>query len=198
MRHRLIVVAALAAGVLAAVPGCTGGTAATGTRSATIAGPGRGTPGTAPAGPTRQLVSHAPGSPRWGSGPVPASCPVTVPRQARQPAGANGAGDGLRWYGNGAVWVLLSVSGVLGSDPQQRPWASKVPWWRSVPGVLTIHAQPVGGRAAGFHADVPSGYDPTGFQPSGLYWPRLGCWRVTGTIAGQPLTFTVWVKAGYG
>jgi len=194
MRHRLIVVAALAAGVLAAVPGCTGGTAATGTRSATIAGPGRGAHGIASAEPARQPVSHAPGSP----GTVPASCPVTVPRQARQPAGANGAGDGLRWYGNGAVWVLLSVSGVLGSDPQQRPWASKVPWWRTVPGVLTIHAQPVGGRAAGFHADVPSGYDPTGFQPSGLYWPRLGCWQVTGTIAGQALTFTVWVKAGYG
>jgi len=196
MLRRLVVAAALAAGMSVAVPGCTGGTATTGTGVATSAGPGRGSPGTAPAGPARQSVSHAAGSP--GSGPVPASCPVTVPRQVRQPAGANDAGDGLRWYGNAAVWVLLSVSGVLGSDPQQRPWASKVPWWRSVPGVLTIHAQPVGGRAAGFHADVPSGYDPTGFQPSGLYWPRLGCWRVTGTIAGQSLTFTVWVKAGYG
>jgi hypothetical protein len=194
MLHRLIVVAVLAAGVSVAVPGCTGGTATTGTGSATIAGPGRGAPGTASAGPARQPVSHAPGSP----GPVPASCPVTVPRQARQPAGANDAGGGLRWYGNGAVWVLLSVSGVLGADPQQRPWASKVPWWRSVPGVLTIHARPVGTRAAGFHADIPSGYDPTGFQPSGLYWPRLGCWQVTGTLAGRALTFTVWVKAGYG
>jgi hypothetical protein len=129
---------------------------------------------------------------------VPASCPVTVPRQARQPAGA-GVSDGLRWYGDAAVWVLLPVSGALGTDSQQqRPWYSKVPWWRTVPGVLTIRAQPVGGRVAGFRADVPSGYNAAGFQPSGLYWPRLGCWQVTGTIAGQTLTFIVWVKAGYG
>ena len=80
-----------------------------------------------------------------------------------------GASDRMRWYGNAAVWVLLSVSGVLGTDPQrQRPWFTKVPWWRTVPGVLTIRARPVGGRVAGFHADVPSGYAPTGFQPSGL------------------------------
>lgn len=110
MLHRLIAVAALAAGMSVAVPGCTGGTATTGTGPATVAGPGRGSPGNAPAGPARQPVSHAPGSP----GPVPASCPVTVPRQARQPVGAS---DGLRWYGNAAVWVLLSVSGVLGTDP---------------------------------------------------------------------------------
>ena len=192
MLHRLIVVAALAAGLSVAVPGCTGGTAGTGAGPAAGAGPSRGAPGTAPAGPMRQPVSDPSRSP----GPVPAGCPVTVPRQARQPADAS---DGLRWYGNAAVWVLLSVSGVLGTDPQQRrPWYSKVPWWRTVPGVLTIRAGPVGGLAAGFHADVPSGYDPTGFQPSGLYWPRLGCWQVTGTIAGQALTFTVWVKAGYG
>jgi hypothetical protein len=192
MLHRLIVVAALAAAMSVALPGCTGGTTTTGTGPATIAGPGRGSPGTARAGPARQPISQAPGFLE----PVPASCPVTVPMQARQPADAS---DGLRWYGNAAVWVLLSVSGVLGTDPQQqRPWYSKVPWWRTVPGVLTIHARPVGGRAAGFHADVSSGYGATGFQPSGLYWPRLGCWRVTGTIAGQALTFTVWVKAGYG
>ena len=192
MLHRLIVVAALAAGLSVAVPGCTGGTAGTGAGPAAGARPSRGAPGTAPAGPMRQPVSHPSRLPV----PVPAGCPVTVPRQARQPADAS---DGLRWYGNAAVWVLLSVSGVLGTDPQQRrPWYSKVPWWRTVPGVLTIRAGPVGGLAAGFHADVPSGYDPTGFQPSGLYWPRLGCWQVTGTIAGQALTFTVWVKAGYG
>jgi len=194
MLHRLIVVAALAVGMSVAVPGCTGGTAGTAAGPAAVTGPGRGSPGIAPAGSARQPASQAPGSP--GRGPVPASCPVTVPRQARQPADAS---DGLRWYGNAAVWVLLSVSGVLGSDPQQQwPYSSKVPWWRTVPGVLTIRARPVGGPVAGFRADVPSGYDPTGFQPSGLYWQRLGCWQVTGTIAGQALTFTVWVKAGYG
>jgi hypothetical protein len=192
MLHRLIVVAALAAGLSVAVPGCTGGRAGIGAGPAAVAGPSGGSPEIPSAGPTRPPVSHAPGSP----GPVPEGCPVTVPRQARQPTGAS---DGLRWYGNAAAWVLLSVSGVLGTDPQQqRPWYSKVPWWRTVPGVLTIRARPVGGLVAGFHADVPSGYAPTGFQPSGLYWPRLGCWQVTGTIAGQALTFTVWVKAGYG
>ena len=190
MLHRRIVVAALAVGV--SVAGCTGGTAGTGAGPAAVTGPGRGSPGIAPTGSARQPVSRAPSSP----GAMPASCPVTVPRQARQPVGAS---DGQRWYGNAAVWVLLGVSGELGTDPgQRRPWYGKVPWWRTVPGTLTIRAQPIGSPVAGFHADVPSGYGPTGFQPSGLYWPRLGCWQVTGTIAGQALTFTVWVKAGYG
>ena len=103
------------------------------------------------------------------------------------------------WYGNEALWVEVPAQGIL---PAMHPygtrwateWGIKFPWWRLIPGTLVIAARRLDGPSAGFHSQVPVGYGRTGFTPSGLYWPRPGCWQVTGTISGHSLTLVAWVK----
>jgi hypothetical protein len=105
------------------------------------------------------------------------------------------------WYGNTALWVGVPLHGVLPAmHPYATPWAAewgtKFPWWRVIPGKLTITARRLDGPSAGFHSQVADahGYGKAGFVPSGLYWPEPGCWQVTGTIAGHSLTFVGWVR----
>ncbi len=78
----------------------------------------------------------------------------------------------------------------------QREWGTKFPWWQAIPGRLTITAQRLDGPIAGFHSRVagPNDTGHTGFVSSGLYWPSLGCWRVTGAVSGHSLTFVAWVR----
>jgi hypothetical protein len=98
------------------------------------------------------------------------------------------------WYGNDALWVGLPPTGVLPADPQPQGLSTKFPWWRALPGRLTIQAQRLDGPTGAFTADVPAGYGDLGFQPTGLNWAVPGCWRVTGTVHNKSLTFTVWVQ----
>ena len=137
---------------------------------------------------------------------VPASCPVTRPvPHASAPAGVTGMvlPVPFGWYGNGALWVAVPTRGILPAGrPYGTPWAAsqwgtKFPWWRVIPGKLTITGHRMGGPVAGFHTVVADvhGYGKTGFTPSALYWPKLGCWQVTGTVAGRSLAIVVWVKA---
>jgi hypothetical protein len=102
------------------------------------------------------------------------------------------------WYGDSALWVALPAGGVL---PAMRTslwpgeWGTKFPWWRLIRGNLTITARRLGGSDEGFHGQVPSGYGTIGFTPSGLIWPKLGCWQVTGTVDGHSLTLVMLVRA---
>jgi hypothetical protein len=103
------------------------------------------------------------------------------------------------WYGNSALWVGVPTGGVLPAQRDYqwpREWGTKFPWWRAIPGKLTITARRLDGPSAGFHGEVPDGYGRFGFVPSDLVWPKPGCWQVTGTIAGRSLTFVTRVKLG--
>jgi hypothetical protein len=133
-----------------------------------------------------------------------AHCPVTRPmRHLSAPTGAVTGGLGVPngWYGNAALRVAVPTRGVL---PAGRPygsqwpgeWGTKFPWWRLIPGKLTITARRLDGPSAGFHAEIAGpGYGKLGFQPSGLIWPEPGCWQVTGTVASHSLTIVVRVRA---
>lgn len=102
------------------------------------------------------------------------------------------------WYGNAALWVAVPADGVLPAMlTSQWPgeWGTKFPWWRLIAGDLTITARSLGGPDGEFHGEVPSGYGKTGFIPSGLIWPKLGCWQVTGTVDGHSLTLVMRVQA---
>jgi hypothetical protein len=68
-----------------------------------------------------------------------------------------------------------------------------------VPGVrgkLAITGQRLDASAPPLTASIPSGYGMRGFQPSGISFPTEGCWRVTGIVGGEKLTFvTLILKA---
>ncbi len=99
------------------------------------------------------------------------------------------------WYGNDALWVRLPPTGVLPAEPGPTGGVgTKFPWWRTLPGKLLVTAQRLDGPTGSFTADIPDGYGDLGFQVSGLGWSTPGCWRVTGTVRGHSLTFTVWVQ----
>jgi hypothetical protein len=132
---------------------------------------------------------------------APASCPVTRPMPHAAP-GKNlmyALGVPFGWYGNTALRVEVPSQGVL---PAMHPtgsawaneWGTKFPWWRLVPGNLTIAAHRLDGPSRGFHGTVASGYGRLGFISAGLIWPAPGCWQVTGTVSGHSLTFVTWVK----
>jgi hypothetical protein len=81
---------------------------------------------------------------------------------------------------------IIGPNGELGMK-----WA----WWRGVAGYLTIEGRRLDAPAPPLIGEVPDGYGPRGFQPSGLVFPTVGCWEVTGRVGDSSLTFvTVVVK----
>jgi len=169
------------------------------------------TPRTSPVTATISTPSATPGSTSatelaqpWITAQPPAHCPVTRSTpdvRPSPPVNPDALVPSARpvpyvrdWYGNDALWVGLPPTGVLPAYPDPHGLATKFPWWRALPGRLTIQAQRLDGPTGAFTADVPDGYGDLGFQVSGLSWGAAGCWRVTGTVHNRSLTFTLWVQ----
>jgi hypothetical protein len=155
------------------------------------------------------LASRSPASPaRTASsaqGPARQGCPVTkAVRHATPPASIDATGPKpvpyvYDWFGNDALWVRLPLLGNLPAmrDPALGAWATKFPWWRIIPGALTITARRLDGPTGHFSGNpgTVDSYGTAGFDPSYLVWPSLGCWQVTGTVANQSLTIVMHVQA---
>jgi hypothetical protein len=129
---------------------------------------------------------------------TPASCPVTHPNGKQPPAGEHVFGRGPGGHGNDALWTNLWTwgEGAIHVPPAHvQPDGSlggmKWPWWRGVPGRLTIEGERLDADAPPLQADIPEGYGDVGFQVSGLIFPTAGCWQVTGRVGGSSLTFVV-------
>jgi hypothetical protein len=89
---------------------------------------------------------------------------------------------------------LLNVSGEI--KPIIRRDGSmwwKLPWWRLVPGHLTISGRRLDAPAPPLIPVVPNGYGLGGFQASGVIFPRQGCWQITGKLPGASVTFVLLV-----
>lgn len=144
---------------------------------------------TAGAGPKAEAV-HPPGELK--------DCPVTLPA-AQGPADAT-AENFFGWgasYGNGKLWVGgLGKDGVLALTPEDDgTFGNKFGWWRSVEGRLSITGKRIDAPSARpAVGNVPDGYGPSGFQSSGVTFPELGCWEVTGQLdTGTSITFITYV-----
>jgi hypothetical protein len=130
---------------------------------------------------------------------APASCPVTLGSPLLTPPSpidpsVDPAGLPGNWYGIAALWTRLPPRGVLPTHSNgTEPFTTKFPWWREVPGELVVRAQRLDGPSEGFRSEIPDGYGDRGFQPTDLIWPSPGCWRVTGSVAGQTVSFVSWV-----
>lgn len=132
-------------------------------------------------------------------------CPVTIPTREVQP----NAGFGPAGFNYGGRWIRAHLSwpgGVLPAGELQGGGSyatvssdgsiyTKVGWWRGLAGKLTIAGRRLDRKAPPLQASVPGGYGATGFVPSGLTFPTVGCWRVVGSLGQARLIFVVRVRA---
>ena len=144
---------------------------------------------------------------RSGSPAAIAPCPVTVPTRAATPDAGFGP-NGFN-YGNPRLRVQLWPGGILraGILPDGGSFATihsdgsiraKVGWWVRDPAKLVIVGERLDRTAPPIRAHIPPGYGPQydigaslGFQPTGLVFPTVGCWRITGKAGTARLTFVV-------
>jgi hypothetical protein len=106
-------------------------------------------------------------------------------------------------HGNGSLWIALwwPRRGVLaGVAPDGSVEATieadgsihlKVGWYRGLNGRLRIAGRRLDGTARPLRAFVPDGYGPRGFQVTGLIFPTVGCWQITGRVGRATLAFVV-------
>lgn len=147
---------------------------------------------------TGHTASHpAPSGPGSSAAHYVTVCPVTRPSGSYQTAGS-----GSLNYGNQSLYTNLWPHGTLragklasgGSYATVKADGSiyaKLGWWRSSPGTLTISGQRLDAPAPPLRADVPAGYGEAGFQPSGITFPSIGCWKVEGHLGSAALAFVV-------
>lgn len=75
----------------------------------------------------------------------------------------------------------------------------KFGWTRGVGGQLRIEGRRLDAPAPPLRADIPTGYEETGFQATALVFSSAGCWEVTGRVGDARLSFvTKVVKIGDG
>jgi hypothetical protein len=128
-------------------------------------------------------------------------CPVTLPnRTVAHGAGFTAAGFN---YGNAHIradlyWPhgilhagVLPDSGAFAVINPDGSVSAKLGWWRGLPHKLVIRGHRLDASALPLRADVPDGYGAVGFQPSGVTFPTVGCWRVVGKLGSASLTFVV-------
>jgi hypothetical protein len=125
-------------------------------------------------------------------------CPVTLPNGVQPPAGEHVFGRGPGGHGTDQLWTNLWTWGegvVLVPPSHVNPDGSlggmKWPWWRGVPGQLVIEGHRLDAAAPPLRAEIPEGYGERGFQATGLIFPSVGCWEVTGRVGASRLTFVV-------
>ena len=128
---------------------------------------------------------------------APRGCAVTQPNGSIPPGQASNPGASeANYLGNGKLWTVLPPDGVLRAAARPSGTISeKFPWWRGLQGALQIRGRRLDGNAPPLRARIPSGYEASGFQSSGIIFPTGGCWRVTGRAGGASLSFVLLVQA---
>ena len=153
--------------------------------------------------------AHASGALAAGaSAAVAPGCVGTLPNRARHPNG----GFSPSGFNHGNVRLRVQLNwprGVLSAgvlpDGSARATinrdgsiSTKVGWWVRDVARLSIVGRRLDKPAPPLRVRIPSGYGPqydigasVGFQPSGLTFPTVGCWRVVGRAGAASLTFVV-------
>ena len=150
----------------------------------------------------------------WANHPripiVPSSCPVTKPNQPFVPPAPYPAQPSLGrfWFGTDRLWTAIPVSGTWSGLPHYTPtdptYRQKLPFGRQgydphtepLPD-LTVTGRRIDGPAGPLQSDGRGNgswtRDDQFFIMTGINFPTLGCWEITGRYESDELTFVVWV-----
>jgi len=138
----------------------------------------------------------------------PADCPVTTVAngsfEAPEPFSLDAPWQGLFWYGSEGLWTALHTDGVWAGLPDNTTgYTQKIMWWSDLY-VLKDELEPalvVSGRRLDAKSEPLKFYGATNAMAddigeamlTGVDFPSLGCWEITGQYKNTELTFIVWV-----
>ena len=136
---------------------------------------------------------------------TPTPCEVTIPNGiAAVPEQADTASHGNKQLSVGpfGLWpngTVVFKPGGAGFVTRDGSLGMKFGWLRGVPGQLKIEGRRLDAPAPPLRAEIPNGYEDSGFQATYLIFSTPGCWEVTARVGDASLTFvTMVVKIGDG
>ncbi|WKZ46963.1 MAG: hypothetical protein QY306_14200 [Anaerolineales bacterium] len=138
----------------------------------------------------------------------PKDCPVTTVSEpafaAPEPYSPSAPWEGIFWFGSEHLWTALHNDGVWSGLPKTSDgYTQKIMWWSdlySLPDEPEPALVVTGHRLDGESPDLRF-YDATHAMANdigeamltGVEFPTLGCWEVTGQYKKTGLTFVVWI-----
>ncbi|MFT3892096.1 MAG: hypothetical protein QM730_10725 [Anaerolineales bacterium] len=139
----------------------------------------------------------------------PENCPVTTSAQsssftAPEPYSQNAPWEGYFWFGTKRLWTALPIDGVWQGLPDNPSgYTQKIMWWSDLyvlkeepePALVVsgrrLDAEapplPFHGATNAFAADIGDA------MLTGVDFPTLGCWEITGQYKKSELKFVVWI-----
>ncbi|MBV8051874.1 MAG: hypothetical protein JOZ80_11835 [Acidobacteriaceae bacterium] len=111
------------------------------------------------------------------------------------------------WFGTDRLWTSLPVGGAWNGLPHYTPgdptFRQKLFYWRDGydPAIepqpdLKVTGKRLDAPAPPLHVDKPTSGWVKRDQPfmlTGINFPTLGCWEITGRYKDDELTFVIWV-----
>ena len=148
---------------------------------------------------TTEVISNIP----------PADCPVTTAMgspsfEVPAPYSPNAPWDGVFWFGSEHLWTALNTDGVWSGLPlNPGGYTQKIMWWSDLYSLkdelepeLVMTGERLDAKAPTFKvspATNASASDIGDAMLSGVDFPTLGCWKITGQYKGNELSFVVWI-----
>lgn len=139
----------------------------------------------------------------------PADCPVTTVNQSKnflapEPLEPIAPWKGLFWFGSEHLWTALHDDGVWAGLPESHHgYTQKIMWWSTLYNLpdepepaLEVSARRLDENAPPlfFHGATNAiAADIGEAMLTGVDFPTLGCWEVTGQYKKTSLTFVVWI-----